>query len=294
MEMTMPDPAQNSAIDTAPTPETQRDVDAFFDAKAEFWDELYRAQTVFARIHQERLAAVLAHVDQLALPSGTRVLDVGCGAGLAAVAAAQRGYEVDAVDSVEAMVGLARQRADQAGVGTRVRTGVADINRLPFPDGAFSLVLCIGVIPWVPSPPDALREVARVLSAGGHVVLTGDNRWRLVHVLDPQGSPLLEPLRRVKRFLKPSPPQPVQKDWVHNHLHSRREFAALLAAAGLQVVQCGELGFGPFTFFSREVFSESAGIRLQRMFQRAAERGFPLVRSTGSQFIVLAVKPGPR
>jgi len=58
--------------------------------------------------------------------------------------------------------------ADLAG-GADVR---ADIVALPFRSGAFDAVKATEVLEHVPDPAGALRECARVLHAGGHLVVT--------------------------------------------------------------------------------------------------------------------------
>ena len=75
-------------------------INSHFRTTASDWDEVYRSCTVFGAIHQHRLTAVLSLVDQLRLAEGSRVLDIGYGAGLVTTALAQRRYAVDAGDSV--------------------------------------------------------------------------------------------------------------------------------------------------------------------------------------------------
>ncbi len=138
----------------------------------------------------------------------------------------------------------------------------------------------------MPSPADCVREAARVLRVGGHMVVTGDNAWRLQHLLDPWRSPLLAQLRGVaKRALKPW--RPATGKTLHR-CHTRRQFQDLLAGAGLELVDCRQLGFGPFTVRYLEVLPESWGIALHRALQRGADLGLPLLRSTASQFVALA------
>jgi ubiquinone/menaquinone biosynthesis C-methylase UbiE len=112
----------------------------------------------------------------LELPDGARVLEVGAGAGLTGVALADRGYQVTAVDSSAAMTETIRGRAAEAAVASRLQVSLGDAHRLPFADGAFGLVVALGVIPWLHSPERAARELARVLTPGGYLVVSADNR----------------------------------------------------------------------------------------------------------------------
>jgi 2-polyprenyl-3-methyl-5-hydroxy-6-metoxy-1,4-benzoquinol methylase len=49
---------------------------------------------------------------------------------------------------------------------------VADVQMLPFDDASFDVACCIEVIEHVADPRVCLRELARIVRAGGHVVLT--------------------------------------------------------------------------------------------------------------------------
>src|SRR5215472_1361341 len=112
----------------------QNVVDEHFAEAARYWQDIYRQQDVYGRIHQQRNTLALFLVEQLRLPAKSRILDVGCGSGLTAVALAQRGYSLDALDTVPAMVELTRQRAQQAEVSDRVSAGPGDAHQLPYSD----------------------------------------------------------------------------------------------------------------------------------------------------------------
>jgi ubiquinone/menaquinone biosynthesis C-methylase UbiE len=274
-----------------PTPSAnETDVIAYFKSAALNWDTIYRREDVWGVIHQERLARFLAFVEELRLPSGMRVLDAGCGAGFASVALAERGYVVEAIDAVGSMIDLTRQNVLRAGVGDRVSANTGDIYRLCFPDEAFRLVLSIGVIPWLKSPAAAIAEVSRVLQSGGYLLFTADNRWRLSLWLDPLKSPALEPARRAVKKLLGYSNQPGSEDQACSHLHSIQEVDVFLAGVGLERVHSETLGFGPFTMFYRTFVPERVGIWIHRLLQRLANRRFPLLASTGAQFLVIAKK----
>src|SRR5215472_12249963 len=186
-------------VDLHSTAEHQKLVDIHFRYSANHWRNLYNANGLFEIIHQQRRAIVLGLVDELALPSGSHVLEIGCGAGLTTIALAQRGFTVQAVDTVDRMVALTRQAATEASVADRVMTSLGDAHALAFPEGAFSLVIGMGVAPFLHSLDTAITECARVLRPGGYSIFTTDNRWRLNHVLDPVFFP---PARKPRRWVR--------------------------------------------------------------------------------------------
>jgi 2-polyprenyl-3-methyl-5-hydroxy-6-metoxy-1,4-benzoquinol methylase len=268
--------------------DAQAAVDAFFDRDAPNWEAIYRRHDVFSLIHQHRRQIALDWVQNLHLSPATPVLEIGCGAGLLSVELARSGFEVHSVDSTNAMVDLARLNAIKAGVHMAVAQ--ADAHRLEGrADGAYGLVLALGVVPWLHSPELALAEMSRVLAPGGHLIVNADNRARLNHLLDPLLNPVLGLARTAARSMlirrRPrSEPTPA------NLMHWPRRFDALLARHSLHKVRGLTFGFGPFSFMGRKVVSEARSVRLHLKLQSLADRGFPWLRSTGAQYIVLARK----
>jgi hypothetical protein len=61
-----------------------------------------------------------------------------------------------------------------------------------------------------------------------------------------------------------------------------------VANAGLTVTRSKAIGFGPFSLFGRHLLPETVAVRVHRRLQALADRGTPVLRSTGAQHIVLA------
>jgi SAM-dependent methyltransferase len=101
--------------------------------------------------------------------AGERVLDVAAGNGNAALAAARRHAVVTGVDYVPALLERARARAEADGLALELREG--DAEALPFPDGAFDVVLSTFGVMFAPDQPRAARELARVTRHGGRIAL---------------------------------------------------------------------------------------------------------------------------
>jgi ubiquinone/menaquinone biosynthesis C-methylase UbiE len=103
------------------------------------------------------------------LRSGERVLDVACGNGNAAIAAARRFAQVTGVDYVPALLARAAARAAADGLPLDLREG--DAEALPFPDGAFDVVLSTFGVMFAPDQERAARELLRVSRHGGRIGL---------------------------------------------------------------------------------------------------------------------------
>jgi len=142
-------------------------------------------------------------VRALDLPRGARVLEIGCGRGMALPVLAQQlrparlvGIDVDAALLAEADLRL-RQTA------TRAELIVADVRRLPFSDRDFDLVIDFGTCFHVARSDDALREVARTLACRGIFATETRLNQLLSHPIRSHGrflpwraAPALAPRRR--------------------------------------------------------------------------------------------------
>lgn len=273
----------------------QQQVNAYFQSQSSYWEDIYSSSGVQGEIYRDRQAAVLAWIDSLALVPGSKVFEIGCGAGFMAVALAKRGFHVHAIDSTEAMVELARQHATESGNADLISLEVGDVSALTFEDGFFDLVIAIGVIPWLKRVEQAIREMARVTRPGGHVILTADNQARLIYLLDPWLNPTLKPFRTgVKAVLERLGFPHWFSNEINSILHDHRFIDGTLARAELVKTRGMTLGFGPFSFLRRKVLPEPFGTVFHRRLQTLADRNVPVLRSTGTQYLVLARKSAPR
>ncbi len=100
---------------------------------------------------------------------GKRVLDVGCGNGYLLSQYVRAGAVGTGVDLTWTAIELARKRLSLAGVNAMLLQ--ADGERLPFREASFDLVIAIGVLHHTPDPRQAVREIHRVLSPGGTIVV---------------------------------------------------------------------------------------------------------------------------
>jgi SAM-dependent methyltransferase len=269
----------------------QEEVNRLFTTKSTYWRDVYRADdhTFAATVYRARQAAAVSWIDALALPSGARMLEVGCGAGFLTIALAQRGFRVDAVDASECMIDATRGRIATMGLAEVASARVADVHALGEADGTYAAVVALGVVPWLHSPAAALREVARVLAPGGAMILTANNRARLNFVLDPRYNPLLAfPVkRRAKVLLKRLGRRPLG---ALPDLHFPTEVDRFVAAAGLVKEKSRTIGFGPFSFLGALLFSDAVSVALHARLQGLADAGVPVLRSSGMNYLVLARK----
>ncbi len=128
-------------------------------AKVEAFERHTEAYDEWFVRHRDLYRAELEAVRQLMPPAGAEAVEVGVGTGRFA---APLGIRVGVEPS-------ARMAARARRLGIEVHPGVAE--DLPFPDGAFDLVLMVTTICFVDDPARALREAWRVLGPGGSVIV---------------------------------------------------------------------------------------------------------------------------
>lgn len=124
--------------------------------------------TQIARLNVVMAEALCEAVDP---HPGQRVLDVACGNGSAALAAARRCCEVTGIDYVPELIERAEMRANGEGLAATFR--VEDAQDLPFPDDHFDAVLSVFGVQFAPDQEQAANELLRVCRPGGTIGLVG-------------------------------------------------------------------------------------------------------------------------
>jgi len=154
------------------------------------------------------------------LPGPTRILDAGCGAGLAAERLARHGHDVLGIDAAGEAIEAARAHAAGQGLRLAYRSCVAE--ELMAEGPRFPVITSLEVIEHVPDPAGFVRVLAELLEPGGLLVLSTLNRTRRSWVAAKFGAEYLLRMLPVgthdwKAFITPA------------------ELAGMLRGAGLRV-----------------------------------------------------------
>lgn len=99
-----------------------------------------------------------------------RVLDIACGTGNAALAAARFRSKVTGIDQAPRLIEVARRRAQDEGLDVAFEVG--DAEKLDLPDGSFDVAVSVFGMIFAPDPDRAFGEMIRVLRAGGRGFLS--------------------------------------------------------------------------------------------------------------------------
>ena len=106
---------------------------------------------------------------RLAIPSGAKLLDVGCGTGQLALIAARAGAQVTGCDIATNWVERARARATAEGLSATFDEG--DAEALPYADSSFDVVTSLLGAMFAPRPDLVASELLRVCLPGGKIAM---------------------------------------------------------------------------------------------------------------------------
>ncbi len=213
---------------------------AFFDGHAPSY-----MQNVFTRNTTDEVAFL---VDVLRLPTGARILDLGCGTGRHAVELARLGFRLVGVDLSRGMLRQAQSAAQSASVP--IDWIQADATRFAGP-ASFDAAICLceGAFGLVgagedPAAHDAAiaRNLGRSLRPGGRLVLTASNGLRFLGQYGPadvdRGA--FDPGTLTERLtMEWSDGRSTRQVVVREHGHRPEELRALFEAAGFSVEHIG-------------------------------------------------------
>jgi len=159
-------------------------------------------------------ASLDATSQRLVVNPDEALLDVGCGTGLLLARLHDRmpGLALTGVDPSHGMLARARER-----LGEAVSLMQSPAQHLPFPDGAFDVVVSSSAFHYFRQPQQAVHEMARVLRPGGRLLITDWCRDYLT-------------MRLLDRWLR-------WRDPAHFRTWNGREFRAFLRQAGFESIE---------------------------------------------------------
>ncbi|MDT7951060.1 MAG: bifunctional 2-polyprenyl-6-hydroxyphenol methylase/3-demethylubiquinol 3-O-methyltransferase UbiG [Acetobacteraceae bacterium] len=147
------------------------EIDKFNRLAAEWWDPAGPMAPLHA-MNDLRTGWIDGHVRARAAPA--RLLDVGCGAGLAAEALARLGYDVLGIDAAPDPIAAAAAHADGAGLALAYRVATAEA--LAREGLRFPVITALEVIEHVADPARFFGLLGELLEPGGLLFLSTLNR----------------------------------------------------------------------------------------------------------------------
>jgi cyclopropane fatty-acyl-phospholipid synthase-like methyltransferase len=191
------------------------------------------------------LAEVDFLIDELNLPSGSTILDMGCGTGRHSVELARRGYRMTGVDLSPGMLAQARQAAQQAGVQLEL---VQSDARAFVAEARFEAAICLcegafGLVGTGEDPdahdPAILQHIFAALKPGAPFILTALNALRAIRECTPAdvASGKFDPLTLVETYeMEYETAEGTRSVIVWEKKHLPQDLKRLCQQAGFQVL----------------------------------------------------------
>lgn len=278
----------------------KKDVVRHFSEYPSYWKRVYNLdghETNLKFQINRRRNVILQLLEELSPSEDVHILDLGCGAGGIANEILRLGYSVTCVDMCRPMLELARDSACQVGC-SKSEYLQGDMERLPFNKDSFDIVICAGVLSFLPQDDIGVAEIARVLKPEGLAFITIPNLFRVGDLLDPyyllracrimftrksrsgMHTPLSARLQEPKAF-------PVRR-YVYGQL------TKLFKLNGLAVGRTVSLGYGPVTIWRKKVLPDQSGHKLSLFLEKMADGIFPPLSFVANHWVVCVQKQRPK
>lgn len=240
-----------------------------------YYEQMERSRFSNAFTYGRHKVDVLLDEALSSVPTGSRVLDLGCGTGHYLQRYREAPFEMVGVEPAEAM----RAHARKLNPESVIEDGL--VTRIPFEEGSFALVFAIEVYRYLTREDfeASLREVHRVLEPGGRFFFTMVNRWAL------DGFSVLYHGRRLVRG--------VDKDEKHPHceFYTPDEIRDACLSGGFGDVEINDRLFGPIRWLYR--VNERVGATVAEQIEKVDDlvSGSRWMKGLGGHSVVRARKP---
>lgn len=252
----------------------------------DYWDKLYDQKDFYGDCYRQRMGIVLAWLDELRLPKGSKILDIGCGAGRFAREAARRGYDVFGMDYSHGMIVKANSVCNSEDE-LNVAFLQGNIEALPLESSSFDMIVCLGVVAYLKSEQKALDSLSWALKPGGILAISIVNKARLVYHLDLPIF-LIAMIKKTVRFFVSR----IKHGEIHNPspftTYFIPEFQKSLERAGFHVTNYKTVPWKLLALGGKEVFPRALATKITLFFEQF--QNIPVVGSFGGMCIFKAEK----
>jgi len=211
-------------------------VETYFNKNADEWHDLYiKPRNANDIVLKNRMDISLSFLQKY-LPTGSKILDAGCGAGLLSDNLASLGYIIHGVDISPTMVEMCTNHFNKRFPNNNPhRFSAGDISSLNLPKNSFDAVAALGFLEYQENETPSLEFFHSLLKPGGFLVITGQLKTSIALAMS----------QTVSKLTKKPDPRPS----ISIHLYSPSRFKELLEPAGFEIKEINRHGFASFPIF---------------------------------------------
>jgi ubiquinone/menaquinone biosynthesis C-methylase UbiE len=279
-------------------------VQQYFSSKTKYWSVLYKEDhdkdTFMNYVMRRRKFIVLNLIDkEIGQNKNIKVLDVGCGTGVYINELVKRGFNVHGMDISKEMVQKSLITVNES-KKEQIRLAVGDAESIPFKSNNFDLIIGVGLLEYLPSEINALKEFRRLLKPQGILIFTLPNLFKLHNFLDPYFS-----IKTTFRFLKKkisnkrklNEIKPQDFDSNENFAikrYKKSHINKFLSYSDLQEKEVLGIGYGAFSLLNKKIFPLRLSIKISDLIEKISTIiFFKFIDKTASRWIICAHKQKP-
>lgn len=282
-----------------PVNENQGKISDYFTRTVDYWHNLYDGSDFLSLHMADRKNIVLDGVRRYARGGHRKILDMGCGTGILTKALLEAGHFVAGLDCSEQMLAKLEETITGPARENFLGAFLGDATAAPFPAESFDMVICVGVFQYQMNDEELMREIGRVLRKRGYCLFTIPNLLRLNYLLDPfyycrfLWRAVTRLLPKAAGIARRNGADTLSGETGGSLPRDKKYFMwQLNQAVRRQRLQTREIigfGYGPLTFWRRQLFSDRTSVKFSRRIEHAA-RVLPWLKLCANRWVFVVEK----
>ncbi len=278
----------------------KKTVAKYFSSKTEYWkviyDESHDRDTFMNYLMRRRKQIILEKISNNFMDKHINILDVGCGTGVYTWDLAKRKYNVISMDiSIEMLFSAKEKVAELA--NKNLHFFIADAEKIPLKNQCVDLVICAGLLEYLPDDASTLRYISKIAGKNGLIIFTLPNLLKLNNIMDPYYY-----FTRIWKYLKiryknnSGISNLKKQDFSTNKVFTNRRYLKmqirnLVNNSGLKVEEIIGIGYGPFTFWRKQFIPLRYSRKISEFIERLASKlSMNFLNNFASRWIIVTRK----
>lgn len=257
-------------------------VKAHFDLNAQVWSDLYhRFNNPNDIVLYNRKNLALSFLCKY-LNHNSKILDVGCGAGIFAIDAVDKGFFVHGIDISPKMIKLCEQTFSNKGIDpSKYLFSIGNFVDFDFPDEYFDAVIALGFLEYQNDEQEILKRFRKIIKPTGILICSGPIKIKFSNYFG-LGALLYKSYKTIGSKLSKNIGKPIS---VNKYSLSR--FKMLMQSIGFDLVDYNRHGYANFIILNK-LIGTKGDFLLYRFFTNLSNY-LPIDR-WANDIIVVAVK----